>query len=447
MNGSGIISYTLSPTNNGPDGTTNARIVNTLPAGVSFISAAGSGWGCSASGQVVTCNRADTQPVGAMPPLVIQGRVNQGSGTITNQATLSSPVTPDGITGVGNDTISTTTPVNPGADLAISKGVSPNPVIAGLATTFTLTASNNGPSDANTVVVSDTFPPNFIVTNPTPAGWSCLLTGVVATGQTVTCNRATLLSGASSPIVITTTAPAIVPPAGLASSNTAAISSATYDGVSPNNSNTVNFNINPLQADLSLTKNKTPNPVAQGSNMTSTIVLHNNGPLAATSPIRVTDQLAAGETFVSATGTNWSCSEAGGVVTCSYVNLPINNDSTPLSIVTTATSAVVLTNTACTGSSAIGGSTHPEGDVNVANDCQNASSNSTGQIADLSIVKSIPVAADNPLLATDNSLTYRLTISNAGPNDSTNVVITDAIPMYTSLAGGTTCLLYTSRCV
>ena len=98
---------------------------------------------------------------------------------------------------------------------------------------------------------------------------------------------------------------------------------------------------------------------------------------------------------------------------------------------TTATSAVVLTNTACTGSSAIGGSTHPEGDVNVANDCQNASSNSTGQIADLSIVKSIPVAADNPLLATDNSLTYRLTISNAGPNDSTNVVITDAIPMYT----------------
>ena len=131
------------------------------------------------------------------------------------------------------------------------------------------------------------------------------------------CNRATLLSGASSPIVITTTAPAIVPPAGLASSNTAAISSATYDGVSPNNSNTVNFNINPLQADLSLTKNKTPNPVAQGSNMTSTIVLHNNGPLAATSPIRVTDQLAAGETFVSATGTNWSCSEAGGVVTCS----------------------------------------------------------------------------------------------------------------------------------
>ena len=109
VNGSGIISYTLSPTNNGPDGTTNARIVNTLPAGVSFISAAGSGWGCSASGQVVTCNRADTQPVGAMPPLVIQGRVNQGSGTITNQATLSSPVTPDGITGVGNDTISTTT--------------------------------------------------------------------------------------------------------------------------------------------------------------------------------------------------------------------------------------------------------------------------------------------------------------------------------------------------
>ncbi|HQC29503.1 MAG TPA: hypothetical protein PK342_08970, partial [Methylotenera sp.] len=431
VNGSGVITYTLSPSNNGPDGTTNARIVNTLPAGVSFISAVGSGWSCSQVGQVVTCNRSDTQPVGAMPQLVIQARVNQGSGTLANTATLSSPVTPDGITGVGDDTINTNTPVNPGADLAISKAVSPNPVIAGQLTTFTLNTANNGPSQANTVQVADTLPTGFTTIAASGPGWTCSVSG-----QDVTCDRATYAAGANSAITITATAPASVPPTGLSSSNTATIASATYDGIASNNSNTVNFNINPLQADLSLTKNKTPSPVAQGSNMTSTIVVHNNGPLNATSPVGVTDTLAAGETFVSATGTNWTCSHSAGVVSCSYVNLPINNDSTPLTIVTTATAAGVLTNTACTGTT--GGSTHPEGDVNAANDCQNASANSTGQIADLSIVKSIPVVGDNPLLATDNNLTYRLTISNAGPNDSTNVVITDAIPMYTSLAGGTT---------
>lgn len=434
VNGSGVITYTLSPQNLGPDGVVNARIVNTLPPGVNFISAAGSGWSCSQSGQVVTCNRADTQAPGALPQLVIQGRVNIGSGNITNSATISSPVTPDGIP--ANDTALTTTAVNPGTDLGISKGVSPTPVIAGQAATFTLNTVNNGPSAASTVIMSDTLPAGFTGIAASGPGWTC---GV--SGQTVSCTLASYAAGTSSAITITATAPASVPPAGLASSNTATIASATFDGVSSNDSSTVNFNINPLQADLSLTKSKTPNPVAQGSNMTSTIVIRNNGPLAATSPINMTDSLAPGESFVSASGTNWSCAHSGptpgGVVTCSYVNIPAGVNSNPLTIITTATNTGSLGNTACTGGSAIGGNTHPEGDVNTANDCASATSNSTGQIADLAIAKSIPNAADNPLVPTDNGLTYRLTISNSGPNTSTNVIVTDTIPMYTSMAGGT----------
>jgi len=231
-----------------------------------------------------------------------------------------------------------------------------------------------------------------------------------------------------------------VPPAGLSTSNTATIATSTFDGNNANNTGTVNFTVNPAQADLSITKAKTPSPVAQGSNMSSTIIVRNNGPLAATSPVAMTDSLSSGETFVSASGTNWTCAHSGpnpgGIVTCSYVNLPVGVNSSPLTIVTTATNTGNLENQACTGGSAIGGNTHPEGDVNTVNDCANATSNSTGQIADLAIVKSIPDAGDNPLLPTDNSLTYRLTISNSGPNTSTNVVVTDAIPMYTSSLGG-----------
>ena len=54
------------------------RQVNTLSPSVSYISATGAGWSCSVAGQVVTCNRADTQPAGVLPQLVIQGRVNVG---------------------------------------------------------------------------------------------------------------------------------------------------------------------------------------------------------------------------------------------------------------------------------------------------------------------------------------------------------------------------------
>jgi uncharacterized repeat protein (TIGR01451 family) len=430
VNGSDVITYTLFPENIGPNGVDNARIVNTLPPGVDFISAAGAGWNCSAAGQVVTCDRSDTQAVGTLPQLVIQGRVNVGSGNITNSATISSPITPDGLP--NNNTVLNTTAVNIGSDLSVSKSVNPSPVISGQATVFTINANNNGPSAANTVVVTDTLPAGFTGISASGAGWTC---GV--SGQTVTCNRATYAAGAGGAITINATAPAVVPPAGIASSNTANIGSATPDGNSGNDTSTVNFNITPLQADLSLTKNKTPNPVAQGSNMVSRINVSNGGPLAASSPVRVTDSLAVGEAFVGFTGAGWACAEAGGIVTCAFSgNIGVNANAPELRITTTATTTGALTNTACTGSSAIGGSTHPEGDVNTANDCQNSSSASTGQIADLNIAKAIPNPADITLLNTDNSLTYRLTIGNLGPDTSTNVRVTDTIPMYTSLAGG-----------
>lgn len=433
VNGSGVITYTLLSENLGPDSVVNARIVNTLPPSVSYISATGAGWSCSVAGQVVTCNRADTQPAGVLPQLVIQGRVNVGSGNITNSATIDSPATPDGLP--GNNTVTTNTAVNPGADVQITKGVSPNPVIANQTATFTLNTTNNGPSVASNVQVLDSLPSGFTILTATGAGYTCGISG-----QDVTCDRATFASGASSTITITATAPAVVPPAGLSTSNTATIATSTFDGNNANNTGTVNFTVNPAQADLSITKAKTPSPVAQGSNMSSTIIVRNNGPLAATSPVAMTDSLSSGETFVSASGTNWTCAHSGpnpgGIVTCSYVNLPVGVNSSPLTIVTTATNTGNLENQACTGGSAIGGNTHPEGDVNTVNDCANATSNSTGQIADLAIVKSIPDAGDNPLLPTDNSLTYRLTISNSGPNTSTNVVVTDAIPMYTSSLGG-----------
>lgn len=433
VNGSGIITYTLQGTNLGPNGAQNSKIVNTLPPGVTYISAAGTGWSCSQVGQVVTCDRTGTDAVGNYPPLTIEGRVTgAGSGTISNIATISSS-TPDGLP--NNNTPTTNTTVNPGADLSVIKTVTTNPVLVGAPVIFALNTANNGPSAADTTTVTDTLPAGFTNISASGGGWTC---NVVS--QTVTCTRPSYAAGASSLINITATAPStLTNPIGDASSNTAGIDAATtYDGNAGNDNSTVNFTIYPTQADLSLTKNKTPNPVAFGSNMTSTIVVTNDGPLTATSPIRMTDILTAGEVFVSASGTDWTCAHAGGIVTCSYSGSLTDGQAAPaVTIITNASATGTLTNTACTGSSAFGGATHPEGDSNTANDCKDTNSTSTSQIADLTITKTLPVAADNPLLSTDNSLTYRLTIINNGPDTSTNVVVTDNIPVYTSLAGGT----------
>lgn len=85
-------SYTLTVTNLGIDSEPGPlTIVDTLPAGLSFASASGSGWTCSAAAQVVTCTRIGAIAASASAPsLTIQVNVGVGtSGALTNSATVS----------------------------------------------------------------------------------------------------------------------------------------------------------------------------------------------------------------------------------------------------------------------------------------------------------------------------------------------------------------------
>ena len=49
----GGVSYQLVVTNNGPSDATSLSVIDTLPAGVVFVSATGTGWACSNAGQRV----------------------------------------------------------------------------------------------------------------------------------------------------------------------------------------------------------------------------------------------------------------------------------------------------------------------------------------------------------------------------------------------------------
>src|SRR5207247_1965583 len=69
------------------------------------------------------------------------------------------------------------------------------------------------------------------------------------------------------------------------------------------------------QADLSITKTDNPDPVNAGATLTYTVTVSNGGPSTAAN-VQVTDNLPAGVTFQSASGTGWTCMHAGAARTC-----------------------------------------------------------------------------------------------------------------------------------
>lgn len=425
----GNVVWTASVRNQGPDDAANVVVTNTLPTSMTYVSATGTGWSCSAAGQVVTCSRAALASGATAPDINVTGTVTGAiTGTITDVASVSSDT---GEPNSADNTATANVTVNPGTDLAITQNATaPNPGISGQNVTFTLLPRNNGPFAATTVTVTDTLPAGFTYVSGTGTGWTC-----GAAGQTVTCSAASYAVGAANNISIVATAPTVATSTGY--TNTAVIAAA-----SPNEANTGNNTSNlavtvvPDGVDLALTKIKTPNPVAQGSNMTSTLGVHNNGPQgAATGTITVTDTLPAGESYFSYSGASWNCGAGGQVVTCTYnAALAASANTSNLVLTTTAVNAGVLTNNAAVGYSGV------PGDWNAANNAASASVTSTvsSSSIDLDMSKSVTTAnGDGTLSTTESTITYTLTVSNAGPGDATGVVVTDAIPGYTTAAGGT----------
>src|SRR5688572_89304 len=71
----------------------------------------------------------------------------------------------------------------------------------------------------------------------------------------------------------------------------------------------------PTSTNMILTKLATPEPVAIGNPITYTLGVVSHGPDDGEN-VSLTDTLPATVTFVSASGTDWTCSHLAGTVTC-----------------------------------------------------------------------------------------------------------------------------------
>src|SRR6185437_16034073 len=211
------------------------------------------------------------------------------------------------------------------ADLTLTKAVGTAPA-AGQSASWTLTVHNSGPDTASgPFTVTDPF------NNPAPAG----VTGIGASGTGWSCTGAaplscsrtnpadTLASGASFPVITvgynvdsSVTAGTILP-------NSATVGAHTHDPNPANNTGSANATVT-ASANLAISKTLSSPQLIAGGQASYSLSVSNTGPSVAAGPITVTDPLPAGTTFVSASGTGWTCDPipAGTIGATLHCTLP-----------------------------------------------------------------------------------------------------------------------------
>ncbi len=89
VNAGDTISYEIAVSNAGPDTAINLRMTDTLPAGVTFVSAAGNGWSCDNNGNItITCDRARLADGATAPDITVTVRTPDTAQTLVNHANV-----------------------------------------------------------------------------------------------------------------------------------------------------------------------------------------------------------------------------------------------------------------------------------------------------------------------------------------------------------------------
>ena len=403
------LTYTVVVENKGPSDAIAATVEDVLPASLIFgsVTPASCSHDGAGTGGIVSCALGDLAPTDTVTITIVANIDPAATGDVVNTATAASDTTDPN---ADNDESTATTPLLPQADVSIIKTDSADPVTAGLGLTYTLTATNAGPSTAANITIIDTLPSQVSFVGAP----GCSHTGE-AFGGTVTCIVTTLAAGNSVPFTISTS----VDPNTVATlaMNSVEITADTQDPNAANDSDTESTAIE-ATADLDLAKSVTPNPVLAGQQAVYSISVSNAGPSAAQA-VNVNDQLPAGVSFVSSTvvagpATCTGVPGDGGTVGCGFGTLAPGDSRTVEILVDVLSGASgTLTNTAV------------------------ASSPTDPNPPSASAPLTVQTAAD--LVMTDKSdnvdpaiagqgLVWTLSIRNDGPSDAVNSTITDALP-------------------
>ncbi|MDJ0727541.1 MAG: GEVED domain-containing protein [Prochloraceae cyanobacterium] len=337
------ITYTVTISNSASFDVTIDRIIDVLPAGISYV-------GLVPSSEITVANSGDLPTLGDTGTISWSGQPANnyivpalGSIQLVYTVDTSNVINPGGLQNsvtatTGIETIgpaSVTVVVPPASDLELTKIVNnPTPNL-GDTVTFTVTLTNSGPTDASNVQVRDTI----------PAGLSNVVTNV-STGSFTNgvWSVPSLANGTNATLTITAT----VDNTGTIINTAEVIASDTIDPDStPNNNIAIEDDQDSASvtaivpsADLSLTKTVNNATPTVGEPVTFTVTLTNSGPDTATN-VQVRDTIPVG---LSNVVTNVST----GSFTNGVWNVPslANGTNATLTITATVDNTGTIINTA-----------------------------------------------------------------------------------------------------
>lgn len=469
--------YFISATNDGnADFFGTVVLTDNLPAGVTVTGTGGSGWTCLPAPPVsgpaaVTCSRVytvgDPLSPGETTPSAVLTFETTTSGSITNSMTVSSPDGNIADLNPVNDTITfgvTSATAGASADVFPVKSAQVATLDVGDVQTFDIEMVNAGPATSTNVRLVDVLT-NLIngSAGPTGAGYigetispgvatglSCVDTPSGGTARRLECNAATLpvcTQGVDCPVITVQ-----VRPGGNsgARTNTAEVRSfGTPDPDLTNDTDSAGYSVTP-RFDLTVAKSVTPDPARAGQNVTFIITATNvdNG-LSEADNVTIRELLPDDMTFVSASPSVGTCSgvPVAGTVTSS--------DSFTCNLGTIANGAqrtvtvVARPNNALIGSTVTNNATVFRDGFEVAPDPLETDLTNNATTIDFDVIDAqldILVNKDDsvdPVVLGDTTV-YTLTVTNAGPSASENLVVTDIMPDATfayrsHVAVGATC--------
>lgn len=396
------LTYTLAIQNNGPDAADNVVLSDMFPdvfMDPEFSVDGGTTWQTWSSPYAV-----GTVPVGTTN-ILIRGTIDPSADaalipSITNTSHVTTD-TPDH--NMDNNTSTVTTPISVSADLTVTKTGNPDPVFAGNMLTYSMDVVNNGPSNAEAVLVMDTLSAN--ITNPeysTDGGimwqrWSNPLSlGTLTNGARQNIQIRGILNAAATGQV----------------SNTVIVRSVTPDPDLNNNTSSVDIPIQ-VSADISVVKTPDTDTVMAGNILTYTLTIANAGPSFAEDVV-LSDPPPAdlgNPEFSTDGGLNWSAwtgslnlgTMAAGASAMVLLRGTVKSSAATTFLNTASVSEVTP-------------------DPNPGNNSFTAPV-SLCQSTDLAITKT----PDKTSVKAGDQITYTVTLMNHGPYRAGNVTVADAV--------------------
>jgi uncharacterized repeat protein (TIGR01451 family) len=277
--------YTISVTNNGPASAKNVSASQILPSDAVYVAASTSQGSAAEAGGVVTANLGRLGGGNSATVSVVVQPV--ASGLHSSSATVSSEQ-PDFIP--SNNGLTIYSQFNPTtADLAVGLFAAPPSVVVGETVTCTLSVTNNGPSPASGVVVTNILPAGLALLNETISQGS-----LSVNGNQVVCYFGAVASGgrATATLTLSPTTTGTLPV--VANLND---SPNQFDPVRANNVSAAVVSVG-ASADVALSLVAVPNPAVYSSNFTFLATVRNNGPSTG-SGIVMHQNLPRGLTIIS----------------------------------------------------------------------------------------------------------------------------------------------------